>query len=146
LFHYADHIFNFLQFLRSFSSGKLVAIRPGLAGNQISAAKLQEMLKPPAEPKTQAPPSRPLSAYAGLFNNELYGNFTVVQDGKNLLIKAGPAGYPGKLRHQAYDTFILTWPHINAGNQEVTFAIGSSGKAESLITETLGDFKRVTKQ
>lgn len=110
------------------------------------AAKLQEMLKPPAEPKTQAPPSRPLSAYAGLFNNELYGKFTVAQDGKNLFIKAGPAEYPGKLRHQTYDTFILTWPHINAGSQKVTFAIGSSGKAESFITEALGDFKRVTEQ
>jgi CubicO group peptidase (beta-lactamase class C family) len=110
------------------------------------AAKLQEMLKQAAEPKTQAPHSRPLAAYAGLFKNELYGNFTVVQDGKNLLIKAGPAEYPGKLRHQAYDTFILTWPHINAGSQEVTFAIDMSGKAASFSTETLGDFKRITKQ
>ncbi len=110
------------------------------------AVKLKEMLQPPKPPASQAPPGHHLSAYTGLFQNELYGTFKVVQDGDNLLIKAGPAGYPGKLRHWAYDTFLLTWPNINGGFQEVTFIIGSSGKAESLSTEILGDFRRVSSQ
>ena len=108
------------------------------------SVQLQDMLKPPALPGTQAPPSLPLSAYEGLFKSELYGNFNVVQKGDELLIKAGPAEYPGKLRHLAYDTFILSWPHINAGFQKVTFTIDSSGEAAAFSTETLGDFKRVT--
>jgi len=110
------------------------------------SVQIKEMLKPPNPPGSQAPPSHPLSAYVGLFKSELYGNFIVIQNGDDLLIKAGPAPYPGKLRPWAHDTFILSWPIVNAGFQEVTFTIGSSGEAASFSTETLGDFKRVPRQ
>jgi CubicO group peptidase (beta-lactamase class C family) len=110
------------------------------------AVKLKEMVKPPTPPAKKAPPSHPLSTYTGLFKSELYGNFVIVQTGNDLLIKAGPAQYPGKLRHWANDTFILTWPLVNAGIQEVTFTIGPSGETASFSTESLGEFKRVPKQ
>ena len=110
------------------------------------SVQLQEMLKPPNLPGSQTPPSHPLSAYVGLFKSELYGNFIIVQNGDDLLIKAGPSHYSGKLHHWANDTFILSWPILNAGFQEVTFTIGSSGEAASFNTETLGDFKRIPRQ
>ncbi len=109
-------------------------------------SQLQEMVQPPAFPEKTAPPSRPLSVYTGLFSNDLYGNFTVTQDGDKLLIKAGPGEYPGKLRHFSYDTFLLSWPAVNSGFQKATFNIGSNGEAASFSTETLGNFQRVTKK
>ena len=50
----------------------------------------------------------------------------------------------GNIDPWSNDTFILEWPTVNSGNQQVTFMFGPNNQAIELQTETLGIFKRKT--
>lgn len=95
---------------------------------------------PPADP---GPPSVPLQSYAGTYESDLYGRFVVTPVGKGSLhVAAGPAGLAGTLTHISRDTFALTWPLVNYGNQQATFTIGPDGVPTQFTTQTLGAFTR----
>ncbi len=90
-----------------------------------------------------APFTRPLDAYVGVYENELYGRLSVVQEGQGLAVRGGPACYRGSLRHEGQDAFALAWPRPNSLPGTAIFALDASGKAVSLQTEDDGVFMRV---
>jgi CubicO group peptidase (beta-lactamase class C family) len=104
-------------------------------------ADLLALLTPTPLPAHPAPPSLPLDAYVGTYENDLYGRFAVVRAGSGLGIEAGPGRYPGTLVHFGRDTFLLSWPVIAFGQQQLTFAVGPE-QPTGFDTETLGRFTR----
>ncbi|MFA6916098.1 MAG: serine hydrolase [Parachlamydiales bacterium] len=104
---------------------------------------IQQLVSGPAKKGKQLPIGHSLDLYTGQYSNELYGNFTVVnQDGK-LSIDAGPAKWKGKLTSWSNDTFVITWPLINSGHEQLTFTFGPEGYATQIYFENLGTFQRV---
>jgi CubicO group peptidase (beta-lactamase class C family) len=116
-------------------------------GTQATILKQQEQLntliEPDPAPDNPGPASIPLAGYAGTYESGLYGRFTVTPDGDKLAVAAGPGGLRGSMTHLSRDTFTLTWPWVNYGNQETTFTIGPDGRAASFTAETLGEFTRI---
>ncbi len=104
-------------------------------------AMVDKVIAIPDKPKNVVPLSQPLKAYAGTFSNPLYGNVKIEQQDGKLTFAPGKGDYIGTLSHWSSDTFLLTWPSIDAGNQFATFTFGPEGKAASVQTETLGTFK-----
>lgn len=78
-------------------------------------------------------PSLPLAAYAGTFNNSLYGIVTVTFDSDQLTIhlSAHPQAH-GTLEHWHTDTFFVRWSYITLEESFVPFTIGVDGTVESL--------------
>ncbi|MFI5323529.1 MAG: serine hydrolase [Thermodesulfobacteriota bacterium] len=107
--------------------------------------KIAEMLgmNKTAMPTNPNPPSKDLGAYTGTYVNDLYGRFSVLRDGDNLKVEAGPAKYTGKLAHVNYDTFYLSWPIFISASDEVTFVIDAKGNVTEFIDDSLGRFKKV---
>jgi hypothetical protein len=103
---------------------------------QKSLAKLLVVEKP----KEILPMGHPLKQYTGVFENALYGIFNLSEDGKDLLVEAGPGKWKGKLQHLSNDTFVLSWPLINSGNQHVTFVFGPENNVIEFQTEAFGTF------
>jgi len=95
------------------------------------------------KPENPGPASKKPGAYTGTYENDLYGRFTVLQDGDNLKVEAGPAKYTGTLKHVNYDTFYLKWPIFISAPDEVTFVIDAQGSVTEFIDDVLGRFKRV---
>lgn len=96
-----------------------------------------------AAPPPPAAPTRPLDAYIGVYENELYGRMTVVREGEGLAVRGGPACYRGSLRHEGQDAFALAWPRPNSLPGTAIFALDASGRAISLNTEDYGVFVRM---
>ena len=69
--------------------------------------------------------------------------WNVAQDQKTLKIEAGPARYPGSLEHWNYDTFLLKWPAVNVGVDELRFVIDGAGEVTEFVTESYGIFRKV---
>jgi CubicO group peptidase (beta-lactamase class C family) len=109
--------------------------------------KIKEMLglDTTVKPENPRPPSKDLDAYTGSYENELYGEFSVVKDGDTLKVEAGPAKYTGTLTHVNYDTFYLRWPIFISAPDEVSFVIDAEGNVTEFIDDPLGRFKRVDK-
>lgn len=106
------------------------------------AKMIADLIKSEPKQKDALPFNRDLSQCVGVYVNELYGDFEVVQKGENLALLAGPAKWKGSLNHVGNDSFNLRWPLVNAGNELVTFVFGVDGKAIEIQTESLGVFKR----
>ncbi len=106
-------------------------------------ALLAAFLAPPTPTANPGEATRPLEAYTGVFENDLYGRFTVVQDGEELVMKAGPACYEGSLSHDGYDTFLLKFPGATTLPEPLVFTLDATGQASSFQTEVFGRFERV---
>lgn len=100
---------------------------------------------PPTPTPNPGKATRPLEAYTGTFENDVYGRFSVMQDGEDLVVKAGPACYEGSLGHDSYDTFVLKFPGATELPEPLVFTLAASGQASSLETESYGSFQRVDK-
>jgi CubicO group peptidase (beta-lactamase class C family) len=107
--------------------------------------KIKEMLglDRTVKPENPRPPSKDLDAYTGTYENELYGEFTILKDGGSLKVEAGPAKYTGSLTHVNYDTFYLKWPVFISAPDEVSFVIDAQGNVTEFIDDPLGRFKKV---
>jgi CubicO group peptidase (beta-lactamase class C family) len=112
---------------------------------QEAAKSLDKLFDPEAPPQTVIPFSRDLALCSGTYHSDLYGDVTISVKGKELALKAGPSRYQGTLKHLSNDSFNLSWPQINQGNQVVTFTFGKEGAALEFTTETLGRFTRISK-
>jgi CubicO group peptidase (beta-lactamase class C family) len=100
--------------------------------------------KPPAQPS----PALSSAAYAGRYQNDLYGPIEIAADRSALLLKLGPKQAAFPLSHFARDTFTYQPTGENAyGPSAVTFTISADGKATSVTVENLdlhgqGTFRR----
>jgi hypothetical protein len=101
--------------------------------------KLLGLVTPPQ--RTKDAQAYSLDKYTGIYQSELYGDFKIERKDKGLIVLAGPAKYAGKLTPWSNNTFILTWPAIDAGFQEVTFNFDANGNPYSVQTTTLGTWQ-----
>ncbi|QDU61874.1 D-alanyl-D-alanine carboxypeptidase precursor [Planctomycetes bacterium Pan216] len=91
-----------------------------------------------------APPTLPLEAFAGTYENDLYGTVEFYLDDGQLHWKAGPAEYGGKLTHANYNVFSIHQPpHVIAMPSFATFVIDADGKPAVVLSDLLGDLRRV---
>jgi CubicO group peptidase (beta-lactamase class C family) len=104
------------------------------------------LLGNPSKLTNPLPPRYPLNRYVGVFENELYGRFTITQEYGHFNVSAGPAQWKGTLTHWSNNTFTLRWPTVNSGQQFVTFTFGPEGEAILMSTETLGEFKKIDQE
>jgi CubicO group peptidase (beta-lactamase class C family) len=84
-----------------------------------------------------------LDSLLGTYENDLYGQCSVVLAGAELAMECGPARYRGALRHYAHGMFRLQFPSPTTGAHDVTFTIGEDGKAASFTDDALGVFTRI---
>lgn len=103
---------------------------------------LAGILQPPAKPANALPLTHGLDQCVGSFISDLYGEFVISLDKDQLVLEGGPGHLQGKLTHWSDDTFILKWPAVNSGPEQLTFTFGPEGKAIEMQTESLGLFKR----
>ena len=88
-------------------------------------------------------------AYAGTYQNTLYGPIVLSADGQQLTLGLGPALRPYALTHFDRDVFTYQPPGENAyGPSAVTFLVGAGGQAERVTIENLdqqgqGTFTRI---
>ncbi|HEY6400000.1 MAG TPA: serine hydrolase, partial [Blastocatellia bacterium] len=87
-------------------------------------------------------PSLALDKYAGIYQDEMYGDVKVEQDesGK-LLVRYGNA-FMGDLEHWHYDTFQAVWRDRTLGKSLITFTLNAQGKVEAARIQNMADFKR----
>jgi len=89
------------------------------------------------------PPTKPTlaldnDAYVGIYNNDLYGEFPVIEKDGGLAIVQGPEKLTYPLTHYDRDTFTYVTTGENAvGASGVAFIVGPDGKAASIIVENL---------
>jgi CubicO group peptidase (beta-lactamase class C family) len=87
-------------------------------------------------------PSLPLDAYAGKYENEMYGGAAVKLENGTLVLHFYP-GFEGPMEHWHYDTFRIVWKDRSLDKAMVSFTIDADGKASELRWEGLTEFKRV---
>ncbi len=103
----------------------------------------------PQKPSSPSP-SLPLSAYAGAYANEVYGEVSVSAGPEGLVLTLGPGRVKVHLRHVDRDVFSCLVPELPGDLGLARFYVNAAQKAETLILEelnTAGDglFKRLTK-
>jgi len=76
-------------------------------------------------------PSHPLPAYAGTYEDALFGTVSVTRDGERLRLEYGP-GLRGLLEHWHYDTFLVRFDAAWRGEAFVSFRAGPDGEIEVL--------------
>ena len=86
-------------------------------------------------------PSLPLVAYAGTYENEMYGPVQISVQQVGLAVKFYPE-YVGKLEHWQFDTFRAIWDYHYLGKDLFTFVLNSDGKVAELRWQGLGVFKK----
>ena len=88
-------------------------------------------------------PTLAAAAYAGTYDNDMYGEITVTEDGGGLSATFG-AGFQGALEHWHYDTFRTNWGGIAGDREFFRFEIGTDGKVAVLHAEIEGsvEFRR----
>ncbi len=97
----------------------------------------------PELPENPVPPSVPLEAFAGVYENQLYAGFRVIVEGEAMRLEAGPANKPGAFEHFNHNTFLLDWSDVTSIPGQTTFVVGPEGIAIGFEDEVLGHFDRV---
>jgi CubicO group peptidase (beta-lactamase class C family) len=86
--------------------------------------------------------SLPLEAYAGKYENEMYGGATVKLENGKLALYFYP-GFEGPMEHWHHDTFRVLWKDRALGKEMVSFTLGADGKVSELRWEDFTEFKRI---
>jgi CubicO group peptidase (beta-lactamase class C family) len=86
-------------------------------------------------------PSLPLEAYAGTYDNEMYGPATVRVENGKLFMQFYPA-FVGTLDHWNFDTFQVIWRNRSLDKEMITFALGADGKVSELRWQGFTEFKK----
>jgi len=87
-------------------------------------------------------PSLALDAYAGRYENPMYGEARVSLENGNLVVRRG-ANFTGDLEHLHYDTFRVTSRESAGGGGLVNFSLDPRGLATRFDWPGFGDFHRV---
>ena len=87
-------------------------------------------------------PSLALEKYAGVYQNQMYGDAKFAfKDGK-LVSEFGP-NFTGDLEHWHYNTFRVVWRDRMEGKGFVNFKLNTKGQPEAVSIDNLGEFTRV---
>lgn len=98
-----------------------------------------------APPPTSAgqPMGATIETYAGIYTQDMYGDFEVIVDGENLRIEGGLNARPASLTFDSLNTFLLDWGSPTEIPEQVTFVLGPDGTSVGFESESLGRFDRV---
>jgi CubicO group peptidase (beta-lactamase class C family) len=88
-----------------------------------------------------SPPSLPLEAYAGRYDNEIFGEIRIDEESVGLVLSYSPE-YVADLEHWHDDVFRAMWRRPGAGDAFVTFTIDARARVPSLDLAGLGEFRR----
>ncbi|MEQ8222117.1 MAG: serine hydrolase [Candidatus Eremiobacterota bacterium] len=110
--------------------------------------KKEDPANAPVAPKNPLPPME-LTNYTGTYSNDIYGEITVAEKNKELIITIGPKNMNLFLKHRDRDTFTLSLAD-DSGQGFATFQTDYKSKAAVLTIDMLnkdgcGVFKRVKK-
>lgn len=98
-----------------------------------------------AKRQSDVKPTLPLDAYAGNYQNDLYGAAQIYNRNGKLYLKFNDAAQ-GELEHWEKDTFRIVWTNpffLQAvGRPPITFQV-DNGKVSGLKTQNLGDYSRI---
>jgi CubicO group peptidase (beta-lactamase class C family) len=81
-------------------------------------------------------PSLPLLAYAGVYENGLYGAAQVVHSDGQLSLHISPV-LSGPLSHWHYDTFRATWANSLLPRARVTFTLDKDGQVDTMAVHDI---------
>ena len=76
-------------------------------------------------------PSRPLSAYAGVYRDPLHGDVVVSETADGLRVAYGKP-FEGLAEHWNFDTFRVRWNAAWRGTALVSFVLNETGDVEEL--------------
>lgn len=109
-------------------SGEMRGLYAGLQKQQDEEAAREETRR-----TAGTAPSLPLSAYAGLYADPLYGEVTVTPApaGAGLRIRYGSA-FEGVLEHWNFDTFRARWDAVWRGSAHASFILDPAGNVREL--------------
>jgi CubicO group peptidase (beta-lactamase class C family) len=117
-------------------SAKILTTRNGLLERARAAAKKLEE----AQVKG-AKPSLALEQYAGVYQDEMYGEAKVTVEQGKLALRYSET-FSGALEHWHYDTFRVKWSNPVLTEALVTFTLNAQGKVGEMKVQNLADFKR----
>lgn len=95
-----------------------------------------------AERAGDTKPSLELEAYAGTYENEMYGQAMVKLEEGKLTLHFYPL-FAGPMTHWHYDTFQVIWDDRSLDKDLISFTLGADGKVSELRWQGFTEFKRV---
>ncbi len=107
---------------------------------QEQEADRQEEIEDARVPQTS--PSLPLEAYAGTYDDSLFGQLEIALENGSLAARFGQS-FVGDLEHWQYDIFRTVWRDRHLGNTKMHFVLDSRGTVAEVKVDELADFKRV---
>jgi CubicO group peptidase (beta-lactamase class C family) len=115
---------------RDWSADYLARAKQGEAATREANKRVEESRVPNTKP------SFPLSAYAGTYSGQLYGDATVTEESGRLVLKlnASPL-FVGDLDHWHFDTFSVKWRDSIVypfGRGFVSFVVDANGKVSEM--------------
>ena len=109
-------------------------------GEQFATAEKKAAEAWEGKARTDTQPSRELTAYAGTYRNEAYGDATIRTTGDRLAFRYH--SFQSAMAHYQYDTFVISLG-AQGGNSRVTFALDKDGNVSELTAMGM-EFERVT--
>jgi CubicO group peptidase (beta-lactamase class C family) len=88
-----------------------------------------------------APPALPLAAYTGDFEDALFGDLRITEEGGRLVLHYSPE-YIADLEPWHQDMFRATWRRPGAGTTFVTFHLDTRGRVRSAAVDGFATFTR----
>lgn len=138
----------FPEAVRAFYLNQLFDIDPTTDQKQILAtnAEIAKLLAPPPQPTNPEKFTGTLESLVGTYENDYYGDCSIVLQGQDLSMVCGPAKYTGTITHWSGGQFVVKFPGATQAPTGVTFTIGADGTADSFTHEEWGIFTRVQAQ
>jgi CubicO group peptidase (beta-lactamase class C family) len=135
----------FPEAVRAYFLNQVLGIDPETDQKQIFEInqQLKKLMATPPAPTNPGKFNGTLQSLVGVYENDYYGPFEIVQDGDGLKVQCGPAKYQATLKHWNNGAFMMQFPGATQTPMMTTFMIGEDGKADSFENETLGTFTRV---
>ena len=104
-------------------------------------AALSRVAKAAAARAATSPPSLPLAAYEGRYQDPWYGDVRIAREGRRQVLRFGRSpDLNGTLEHFQHDTFIVRWKERNFNaDAYVTFALNPDGSIEHMKMAPLSE-------
>src|SRR5581483_1166825 len=136
----------FPEAVRAFYLNAMLGLSPDADVKSIAAsnaALAKHFDQAPAKKPKGGKFATPLQKLVGVYENDLYGQFTIVKASDGLAVECGPAKYRGTLTHWQNGVFHLKFPGATNLPDDITFTIGADGTPDSFTDDVLGLFTRV---